>query len=85
MFYAAVEMRDNPAYRKVPIAVGGMAMISVRPFNPFVLPGLHSSRWLLWVFRNTDVQLRGAQVRRSRRDAGVHRHQTLPARACFPC
>lgn len=28
MFYAAVEMRDNPALRDVPLAVGGLSMIS---------------------------------------------------------
>lgn len=28
MFYAAVEMRDNPALRDVPLAVGGLGMIS---------------------------------------------------------
>ena len=28
MFYAAVEMRDNPALRGVPMAVGGMGMLS---------------------------------------------------------
>ncbi|DBA00743.1 TPA: hypothetical protein N0F65_001214 [Lagenidium giganteum] len=28
MFYAAVEMRDNPKLRDVPLAVGGMSMIS---------------------------------------------------------
>lgn len=28
MFYAAVEMRDNPKLREVPLAVGGMSMIS---------------------------------------------------------
>lgn len=28
MFYAAVEMRDNPALRDVPMAVGGIGMLS---------------------------------------------------------
>jgi DNA polymerase kappa len=28
MFYAAVEMRDNPKLREVPLAVGGLSMIS---------------------------------------------------------
>ena len=32
-FYAAVEMRDNPALRNVPMAVGGNSML-VSYFNP---------------------------------------------------
>ena len=28
MFYAAVEMRDNPSLRDVPMAVGGVGMLS---------------------------------------------------------
>ena len=41
-FYAAVEMRDDPALREVPMAVGGMGMLStsnyrvVRVFEDYV-------------------------------------------------
>jgi DNA polymerase kappa len=33
MFYAAVEMRDNPKLKDVPLAVGGMSMISTTNYS----------------------------------------------------
>ena len=32
-FYAAVEMRDDPALREVPMAVGGMGMLSTSNYR----------------------------------------------------
>ena len=33
MFYAAVEIRDNPALRGVPMAVGGMGMLTTSNYE----------------------------------------------------
>ena len=32
-FYAAVEMRDDPSLREVPMAVGGMGMLSTSNYR----------------------------------------------------
>ena len=40
MFYAAVEMKDNPALRGVPMAVGGMGMLSTSNY---------AARYIRWL------------------------------------
>jgi hypothetical protein len=81
-FFASVEIRDAPHLAHVPMArtqnticIHAHARSLMRLFR--TLPGC----W--WHVHDHDEQLRGAQVGRARRDAGLHRETAVPrARVC---
>ena len=84
-FYAAVEMRDNVALRKVPMAVGGESML----VSELIHASLRNKCHIITV----DVELRGTRVWCACSNAWLHctqivphvAHCTLPLRQVSSC
>ena len=82
MFFAAVEMRENPSLRGKPVAVGGMAMISTANYEART----YVSSWLvLWlrIFLVNCPRV-ALQVRRPFGHAGLHCSEAVsPLGVCW--
>ena len=76
MFYAAVEMRDQPTLREKPMAVGTMAMLTTSNYKVFII--ILDIDFIAEMGRLKPLQSEGSQIWSSSSDARFHCEEALP-------
>ena len=76
MFYAAVEMRDQPTLREKPMAVGTMAMLTTSNYKVFII--ILDIDFIAEMGRLKPLQSEGSQIWSPSSDARFHCEEALP-------